>query len=114
MPTHYLRNFYYYMGWNYESENDKPSEEDVKKKQVLMKQINLSKLKMKKVEVKEYTPFNLQKIDNKIKELPLNMKPPKLKRETGEDYIITPNNTPTNTPTKVIHYKRGTRYNNNP
>ena len=33
----WFRSFYYYMGWEYESENDKPTEESVKKKQVLMK-----------------------------------------------------------------------------
>jgi hypothetical protein len=64
------RSLYYYMGWDYESDNDKPLEKDVLKKQVLCKQINLSKLKMKKVIIEPKIPFDLQKIytDEKEKE----------------------------------------------
>jgi len=46
--TGWWRSFYYYMDWEYDSENDKPTEKDVLRKQVLMKQVGLSKLKMKK------------------------------------------------------------------
>ena len=68
MSTHYWRNFYYYMGWDYDSENDKPTEESVKKKQVLMKQVGLSKLKMNKVRIEPKVPFDLQKIKTNDKE----------------------------------------------
>lgn len=65
------RSFYYYMGWEYESENDKPKEEDVKKKQVLCKQVNLSKLKLNKVIIQPSVPFDLQKIQTNDKKVPL-------------------------------------------
>ena len=77
------RSFYYYMNWEYDSENDKPKEEDVKKKQVLMKQVGLSKLKMNKVIIEPSIPFDLQKI-------PENIKPLKLKRQTNEKPDIKP------------------------
>ena len=80
--TGWWRSLYYYMGWEYESENDKPLEKDVLRKQVLMKQVGLSKLKMKKVIIKPSVPFDLQKINTeelserqKIKE-PLPKPPP--------------------------------------
>lgn len=67
----WFRSFYYYMGWEYESENDKPKEEDVKKKQVLCKQVNLSKLKLNKVYIEPSVPFDLQKIETNDKKVPL-------------------------------------------
>lgn len=88
MPTHYWRNFYYYMGWEYDSENDKPKEEDVKKKQVLCKQINLSKLKLNKIYIKPNTPYDLQKIKENKKQVPLPLK-------DNNETIKTPPNTPT-------------------
>ena len=88
--TGWWRTLYYYMNWEYESDNDIPREEDVLKKQVLMKQVGLSKLKMKKVRIEPSVPFDLQKI-------PDDIKPPKLKRETKEDYdFSTPHPSPIN------------------
>ena len=120
MPKDYSwkRLFWYYTGYYDEYPTDSPTEQDVLKKQVLCKQISLSKLKMKKVKIEPRVPFDLQKIDNKVESLPIDIKPPKLKRETKEDYgIITPCNTHCNTPSmsqKQLHHKYGTRYNNLP
>ena len=54
------RSIYYYMGWNYESENDKPSEKSVKLKQECMRQISLSKLKLNVIEKKERVAPDLE------------------------------------------------------
>jgi hypothetical protein len=78
------------MGWDYESENDKPSEDDVKKKQVMCKQINLSKLKLNKVYIKPSVPYDLQKIKENKKTVPMPLKD---NVETKES-INTPPNTP--------------------
>lgn len=88
MTEHYSwkRLFWYYTGYYDDYPTDIPQEKDVLRKQVLMKQVGLSKLKMKKVIIEPSVPFDLQKIDNKINTLPVELKPPKLKRETKEDY----------------------------
>jgi len=64
------RSAYYWLGWEYESKNDYPKEEDVNRKQVLMKQVTLSKLKMKKVRIDPKIPFDLQKIKSSDKKVP--------------------------------------------
>ena len=64
------RSAYYWLGWEYESQNDYPKEEDVNKKQVLMKQVQLSKLKMRKVRIDPKIPFDLQKIKSGNKKVP--------------------------------------------
>jgi hypothetical protein len=64
------RSAYYWLGWEYESQNDYPEEKDVQKKQVLMKQVQLSKLKMKKVRIDPKIPFDLQKIKSGNKKVP--------------------------------------------
>ena len=64
------RSAYYWMGWEYESQNDYPKEKDVNRKQVLMKQVTLSKLKMKKVRIDPKIPFDLQKIKSNDKKVP--------------------------------------------
>ena len=64
------RSAYYWMGWEYESQNDYPKEKDVQKKQVLMKQVTLSKLKMRKVRIDPKIPFDLQKIKSGDKKVP--------------------------------------------
>lgn len=46
------RSMYYYMGWEYESDNDKPTERSVHLKQQLNRQVSLSKLKLIKVDMK--------------------------------------------------------------
>jgi hypothetical protein len=64
------RSAYYWLGWEYESKNDYPKEEDVNRKQVLMKQVTLSKLKMRKVRIDPKIPFDLQKIKSGDKKVP--------------------------------------------
>lgn len=95
------RSLYYYMGWTYDSYNDYPNEDDVRKKQILCKQINLSKLKMNKVIIEPTIPFDLQKIkienENKIQ---LH------KKEKQEIKIQTMSQ-------KQKHHIYGSRYNNN-
>jgi len=91
------RSFYYYMNWEYDSENDKPREEDVLKKQVLMKQVGLSKLKMNKVIIEPSVPFDLQKISD-------NIKPPKLIRQTNTN-IKPPPTSPVNMSQKQKEHK---------
>ncbi len=116
------RSAYYWMGWEYESQNDYPKEKDVNRKQVLMKQVTLSKLKMKKVKIDPKVPFDLQKIKSNDKKVPNILKdciekPVALKRQitnktvkkktvsfakesknVGEgenvDYILCPHNSP--------------------
>ena len=56
----WFRSFYYYMGWEYESDNDKPTEKSVKLKQELMRQISLSKLKLNVIEKKERVAPDLE------------------------------------------------------
>jgi len=94
------RSFYYYMNWQYESENDKPLEKDVLKKSVLCKQITLSKLKLKKVSIEEKIPFDLKKIDTTEKKVPMPL------YDTQ-----TPNNTPKFSQKQIQHIY-GTRYSN--
>ena len=62
----WTRSFYYWMGWEYNSNNDKPSERDVHLKQVLMRQVSLSKLKLNKTKIKPNISPDLQPIENKI------------------------------------------------
>lgn len=116
------RSAYYWLGWEYESQNDYPKEADVNRKQVLMKQVTLSKLKMRKVRIDPKIPFDLQKIKSSDKKVPnilkdciekpvalerqIAKKPVKKKTvsfakesknvEEGEDieYIICPPNSP--------------------
>ena len=91
MPKEYswTRLFWYYTGYYEDYPTDIPQEEDVLRKQVLMKQVGLSKLKMNKVRIEPNVPFDLQKICDE------DIKPPKLKRETKEDYdFSTPQNSP--------------------
>ena len=45
------RSMYYYMGWEYESDNDKPTERSVHLKQQVNRQVSLSKLKLIKVDM---------------------------------------------------------------
>ena len=58
----WFRSFYYVMGWEYNSENDYPTQEQTNKKAELNKQIILSKLKMNKQIVDLKTPYDLQKV----------------------------------------------------
>ena len=70
MPKHqngWIRSFYYYMDWDYESNNDRPDEKSVRLKQVLMRQVSLSKLKLKKVRITPRLPPDLQPIKTKNK-----------------------------------------------
>lgn len=102
MPKEYswTRLFWYYTGYYEDYPTDIPKEEDVLKKQVLMKQVGLSKLKMKKVRIEPNVPFDLQKIKDE------DIKLPKLKRETKEDYVMTtPSNSPINISQKQKHHK---------
>ena len=46
------RSMYYYMGWKYESDNDKPTERSVHLKQQVNRQVSLSKLKLIKVDMR--------------------------------------------------------------
>ena len=73
MPKEYSwrRLFWYYAGYYEDYPTDKPSEDDVNKKQVLCKQVNLSKLKLNKVNIKPSVPFDLQKIKPNDKKVPL-------------------------------------------
>ena len=50
--TGWWRSMYYYMGWEYESDNDKPTERSVHLKQQVNRQVSLSKLKLVKVDMK--------------------------------------------------------------
>ena len=86
MPKEYswTRLLWYYTGYYEDYPTDSPTEEDVLKKQVLMKQVGLSKLKMNKVKIDPKVPFDLQKICDE------DIKQPKLKRETKEDYDLSP------------------------
>jgi len=84
------RSAYYWLGWEYESQNDYPKEKDVNRKQVLMKQVTLSKLKMKKVRIEPKIPFDLQKIKSSDKKVPNILKdsietPVALKRQITVD-----------------------------
>jgi hypothetical protein len=109
MTDHYSwkRLFWYYTGWYDDYPTDIPEEKDVLRKQVLMKQVGLSKLKMKKVIIQPSVPFDLQKIDNKVNSLPIELKPPKLKRESKEDYDIPkpPPSSPINMSQKQKQHK---------
>ena len=63
----FWRSVYYYMDWDYQSENDIPDEKSVRLKQVLMRQVSLSKLKLKKVMITPRLPPDLQPIKTKNK-----------------------------------------------
>ena len=78
------RSAYYWLGWEYESKNDYPKEEDVNRKQVLMKQVTLSKLKMRKVRIDPKIPFDLQKIKSGDKKVPNILKDSIEERERSE------------------------------
>lgn len=97
--TGWWRSFYYYMDWEYDSENDKPTEKDVLRKQVLMKQVGLSKLKMKKVIIEPSVPFDLQKINTE--ELSERQKRNILKEPLPEP----PPSSPINISQKQKHHK---------
>jgi hypothetical protein len=56
------RSMYYYMGWRYDSNNDKPSERDIYLKGVCMMQVSLSKIKLKETKTKPRIPYDLIKI----------------------------------------------------
>jgi len=56
------RSMYYYMGWKYDSDNDKPTERSVHLKQQVNRQVSLSKVKLKKSKTKERVIPNLQPI----------------------------------------------------
>jgi len=60
----WFRSFYYYLGWNYESKNDKPTEKSIKIKQECMRQISLSKLKLNVIKKKERIAPDLLPICN--------------------------------------------------
>ena len=89
------RSAYYWLGWEYESQNDYPKEADVNRKQVLMKQVTLSKLKMKKVRIDPKVPFDLQKIKSSDKKVPNILKdsierPVALKRQITNKTVKKP------------------------
>jgi len=56
----WFRSMYYYLGWRYDSDNDKPDERAVHLKQQCMRQVSLSKLKLKSVKTKERKIPDLQ------------------------------------------------------
>ena len=91
----WFRSAYYWLGWEYESQNDYPKEKDVQKKQVLMKQVTLSKLKMRKVRIDPKVPFDLQKIKSGDKKVPNILKdsieePVALKRQITNKTVKKP------------------------
>jgi len=92
MSGHYSwrRLFWYYTGYYDEYPTDKPSESDVNKKQVMCKQINLSKLKLNKVNIKPSVPFDLQKIKENKKNVPLPLK------DNQDETIRAPPSSPIN------------------
>ena len=101
MPKEYSwrRLFWYYAGYYDDYPTDKPSEEDVSKKQVLCKQVNLSKLKLNKVNIKPSVPFDLQKIKPNDKKVPLPL--------TDEKKAIkAPPSSPINISQKQKHHKQ--------
>jgi len=63
----WVRSLYYYLDWDYESNNDIPDEKSVRLKQVLMRQVSLSKLKLKKIRITPRLPPDLQPIKTKNK-----------------------------------------------
>lgn len=86
----WTRSFYYWMGWEYNSNNDKPSERDVHLKQVLMRQVSLSKLKLNKTKKEPKISPDLQPIDKKIiKVTPYCHQPIKKKRKLSETFKDT-------------------------
>ena len=108
MPTHKIgwwRSFYYYMDWEYESDNDKPDEKTVKLKQVLMRQVSLSKLKLKHINVTERIPPDLQKIKCRVK-TPADLQKIEFNDETK---YITPNVSPINN-VELSQKQRQARY----
>lgn len=97
----WIRSFYYYMDWPYESKNDVPDEKSVKLKQVLMRQVSLSKLKLKHIDTKIRIPPDLQKIEcnDKILYIPPNPSPVNNKELSQKQQQ------------QVYSYKPNTRYN---
>ena len=91
--TGWIRTFYYYMDWEYESENDKPDEKTVKLKQVLMRQVSLSKLKLKKVRIAPRLPPDLQPIKTKNKVITLDIIDVK---HDENIFYVPPKTSPTN------------------
>ena len=94
----FWRSVYYQLGWEYNSNNDIPKEDDVKLKQVCMRQISLSKVKLKHVETKERTPPDLEKIKVN-EEFKINYKNKRVivydvKTEIKSENPFTPNNSP--------------------
>ncbi len=65
----WFRSMYYYLGWRYDSDNDKPDERSIHLKQQCMRQVSLSKLILKPTETKERKIPDLQPLP-KIKEIP--------------------------------------------
>ena len=61
------RSLYYYLDWEYDSDNDIPSEKDILLKQTLMRQVSLSKLKMNKARINPRKNPDLQPIITKEK-----------------------------------------------
>jgi hypothetical protein len=70
----WLRSFYYFMNWEYDSKNDIPSERDVKLKQTCMRQVSLSRLKLRKVRINPRNPPDLQPIIPKPGQLDVKTK----------------------------------------
>jgi len=56
------RSMYYYMGWEYDSDNDKPTERSVHLKGQVNRQVSLSKVKLKKTETKQRVIPDLEPI----------------------------------------------------
>tara|TARA_R110000772_G_scaffold66850_3_gene148698 strand:+ start:3351 stop:3740 length:390 start_codon:yes stop_codon:yes gene_type:complete len=63
----WFRSFYYFLNWEYDSDNDIPSEKDILLKQTLMRQVSLSKLKMNKARINPRKNPDLQPIITKEK-----------------------------------------------
>lgn len=75
----WFRSMYYYMGWRYDSDNDKPDERAVHLKQLCMRQISLSKLKLKEtksniktspdlIPIRPNTPYPKNIIEKSLKQ----------------------------------------------
>ena len=64
------RSMYYYMGWKYDSDNDKPNERSVHLKQQCVRQVSLSKVKLKKTETKQRVIPDLEPIKECKKKKP--------------------------------------------
>jgi len=102
----WFRSLYYYFNWPYESDNDKPTEKDVKLKQVCCRQISLSKLQLRKVRIKPRLAPDLQPIKTK--------KSINIFNDYEDIKYIPPHNSPTEISQKQQHqkiqYNMNTRY----